>query len=521
MRKVKVKPLASESKVESVASPKLNNMPPPPSSFITKNVQIALVPNSLLKERFIKGKLIREYVVAFYEDFPTERRNRSTSCDIIGEFRTPSHLHLNSHQDPVKTVIVVPHVSQGKRLISASTTEIENPSYGKMVEEELLIALSLYDENEANEGAEKHQSESSVTQLPIPDYLVQFCKATSIASSGTPNEKVTWDQVSMTIAIRSKPINSEIAKWLDVIAGLAVLFVLATNWQALADWVNEQLQFEDRTLKERVEFVMSRHAPLGFKLNPQADFVLGNLVILVVDAWHKLTSYPAVYTKELLAIACASGAVINGGGGLSVLFAVAFDGFAILGTHVGILHRVISRILRFQLGLIGSLALLMRGKKRNVLRNRVDTLRTDSAQLMLGTMAIFFFSFTLQTTLAYHILVLAIWSLIFLVQTTLFFICVVLRSLPLDDILIALSDWGTAGSDGAHRPTSFVLNFDEVANIWRLEVVPVGIGGVISEWLEFAFGLWAKAWARRWGSQKVLLNVLFGHELPTVPPPAF
>ena len=471
--------------------------------------KVALVPHSLLEcDHFLKGVAINNSIVAFFN-----QETKGVDTKSMRGWLKGSEIRLENGTI-ISTVIVLPDTSDNGKLVCID----------RFIEDDLVRALSLYTQNvERLEIKPKNSASYALKEYIVSDVLVRFCKATSLSSEVASNGKdVTWNHVSMTMAVRSKPIASKIAKWLDVVLGVAAIILLCVYWSALANFVDAQLAFEDRTLKERVEFVMQRHAPLGFKLNPQADFVLGNLVILVVDAWRKLVSYPTAFGKEFVILACTAAAILNRGIGLSVLYSVAFDGFAILSTHVGVLHRVISRILRFQLRLIGSLALLMRGKKRNMLRIRVDTLKTDSAQLMLGTMAIFFFFFTLQTTLAYHILVLAVWFLVFLTQCALFFVCVLLRTLPIDEFFIAWKDRGCIDAGKAPlNPHHFYLKMNEKNRQWHLVVVPVTMSDVLREWMSLVGRHWTKAWTRRWGAQRVFWDVLFGHELPSVPPPEF
>jgi hypothetical protein len=477
------------------------------------SVSIALLPETLVEKRLIRGVIVEKEIAAFFgkeDDIKLGSRKVIEARLIDGK-----RIIIEGETKEIPVVIVLPTVGTGRRLVCKKL----------MTSDEFVDGLSLYSRSKKDAPTDKKGMEEvgpQVMDFRVPELFVRFCKVTSLAShAATVGDDIYWSQVSMTMAIRARPITSRIGRRVDTLLGLIALLIVSQYWRLLASIVDAQLAFEDRTLKERVEFVMSKHAPLGFKLNPQADFVLGNLVILVVDAWWRLSSYPTSYGKEVVIAATTFAALFNQGIGVSVLFAVAFDLFVLLSTHVGVLHRVISRILRFQLGLIGSLALLMRGKKRNMLRHRVDTLKTDSAQLMLGTMAIFFFSFTLQTTLAYHMLVLAVWSLVFIIQCTLFFICVVLRTLPIDELLIALDDRKTRGRFGSRNPLRFKLVVDEKLGLWRVEIIPVSVGDVLANWVKRISKYWTKAWTRRWSSQKVFQNVLRGHELPVVPPPDF
>ena len=230
---------------------------------------------------------------------------------------------------------------------------------------------------------------------------------------------------------------------------------------------------------------MSRHAPLGLKLNPQVDFVLGHAVILVIDAWLFVVeaAFPLVAPLAFAAFALVT--VPVGGPSLSLIIAAAFDSIAVAMLHVAALHRFLARLLRAQLSMLRTLSLLMRGKKRNVLRLRIDTLQTDGAQLMLGSMMFAILLFTLQTTLAHHFLVLVAWTAVLVVERVLWLAAVALHTMPsLRELLGFSSRRKTTRRNGRAK----LVCVGE--NTWDVEDVPPT--------LVERFAAWARTVRKEW-----------------------
>lgn len=89
--------------------------------------------------------------------------------------------------------------------------------------------------------------------------------------------------------------------------------------------------------------------------------------------------------------------------GLSALFALLADAITFSTMHVYWLYHAIEKACRLQLGGIASLWLLFRGKKRNVLKNRIDSQDYDFDQLLLGTLL--FCTIVIRPELIYIIII--------------------------------------------------------------------------------------------------------------------
>lgn len=96
-------------------------------------------------------------------------------------------------------------------------------------------------------------------------------------------------------------------------------------------------------------------------------------------------------------IGCASFA------GASMSIAMFSDLLSIFTVHIYSFYIASARIFNWQLTIIISLFHLFRGRKRNILRNRIDSCDYDLDQLLLGTILFTLLFFLLPTVLVFYI----------------------------------------------------------------------------------------------------------------------
>lgn len=77
---------------------------------------------------------------------------------------------------------------------------------------------------------------------------------------------------------------------------------------------------------------------------------------------------------------------------------------SLLTVHIYAFYLASARIFHWQFSIIISLFHLFRGKKRNVLRNRIDSCDYDLDQLLLGTILFTLLFFLLPTVLVFYLL---------------------------------------------------------------------------------------------------------------------
>ena len=89
--------------------------------------------------------------------------------------------------------------------------------------------------------------------------------------------------------------------------------------------------------------------------------------------------------------------------GATGVLAFLLDALRLMHVHLGILSLTFRGLFRSELYLLSALWRVFRGKKRNVLRNRTDSMQYDSVQLLLGSILFAVTLFLFTTILVYHV----------------------------------------------------------------------------------------------------------------------
>ena len=164
------------------------------------------------------------------------------------------------------------------------------------------------------------------------------------------------------------------------------------------------------------------HSPAGIKLNPLITKKMGNILRWSLRNYEKFMVWTKpIHIHIVRLIAC------TGSMGITIQLAAIIDVVRVLSFHVAVLHRILAIQHHLQLSLISSLWNLFRGKKRNILRKRVDTCYYDRYQLLCGTIlfaisffllpsfAAYFYLFTLSQLIIVSFQAL-LWSLVVLIK---------------------------------------------------------------------------------------------------------
>jgi phosphatidylinositol N-acetylglucosaminyltransferase subunit Q len=158
------------------------------------------------------------------------------------------------------------------------------------------------------------------------------------------------------------------------------------------------------------------------------------------------------------------------------------DLLSILTVHIYSFYLASARIYHWQLNILISLFHLFRGKKHNVLRNRIDSCDYDLDQLLVGTILFTLLSFLLPTVAVFYlnfaIARMAIISLKAVFDTMLS--C--LNHFPLFAIMLRVKDprrlpgmyvsWSNACSKLMMSQAGFVLNFEIPKTLDLLLLIP-------------------------------------------------
>ncbi|KAF4957716.1 hypothetical protein FGADI_2955 [Fusarium gaditjirri] len=183
----------------------------------------------------------------------------------------------------------------------------------------------------------------------------------------------------------------------DVIIGIALGSYIIEN----ADWVAEQIgdllqTYTVDALQSSISWLMGW--PAGLKLNGELAAFLGDLFLWVIDYWSSCieTLTPAL-PQMVWFIGFSSFA------GASMPIAMLSDMLSTLTIHIYSFYLASGRIYHWQLTILQSLFHLFRGKKHNVLRNRIDSCDYDLDQLLVGTILFTLLSFLLPTVAVFYL----------------------------------------------------------------------------------------------------------------------
>lgn len=183
----------------------------------------------------------------------------------------------------------------------------------------------------------------------------------------------------------------------DVIIGIAMGSYIIEH----AEWVGEQIGVILRTytveaLQTSITWLMGW--PAGLKLNNELAAFLGDLFLWVIDYW---SGFIDLLQPALPHIIWFIG--FSSFGGASLPLAMLSDLLSALTIHIYSFYLASARIFNWQLSILVSLFHLFRGKKHNVLRNRIDSCDYDLDQLLVGTIVFTLLVFLLPTVLVFYL----------------------------------------------------------------------------------------------------------------------
>ncbi|KAF5017306.1 hypothetical protein F66182_10778 [Fusarium sp. NRRL 66182] len=256
-----------------------------------------------------------------------------------------------------------------------------------------LLLLLLEFRNKPGNAALK---DISATAQQVEIRLQQFCYWPTQYMT-LRQRKNNWASVTTSHPDYIRFYNS---LWLvanDVIIGIALGSYIIEN----ADWVAGQIgdllhTYTVDALQDTIKWLM--RFPAGLKLNEQLAAFLGDLFLWVIDYWSSCieTLTPAL-PKVVWFIGFSAFA------GASMPIALFYDMLSTLTIHIYSFYLASGRIYHWQLTILQSLFHLFRGKKHNVLRNRIDSCDYDLDQLLVGTILFTVLIFLLPTVAVFYL----------------------------------------------------------------------------------------------------------------------
>jgi len=182
----------------------------------------------------------------------------------------------------------------------------------------------------------------------------------------------------------------------DIIIGIAVGSYILENADMVAAQMDAVLNtYSIEGLQRMITWLMDW--PAGLKLNNELAKFLGDLFLWVIDYWNgcMVQLRPALpHIIRVIGMSSFAGA--------SLPISLFSDLVSLLTIHIYSFYIASARIYNWQLTIIISLFHLFRGKKRNVLRNRIDRCDYDLDQLLLGTILFTLLFFLLPTVAVFY-----------------------------------------------------------------------------------------------------------------------
>lgn len=200
--------------------------------------------------------------------------------------------------------------------------------------------------------------------------------------------------------------NEYISSTLDFSLGVGVAFLLFMAWRFSNPDRNLWSYYTHAriaTFEYHYEFISwLENFPAGFKLNVTLTKKMGNAIRSLMQGQRSLMESSFWNAEMGQNFVLPLLIVVSGGCGFSSLLALLMDLWRLETGYAWLLANIFRYIYRVELFLLSALFRLFRGKKRNVLRQRTDSMQYDSMQLLVGTLCLCVCVFLWTTLMVYY-----------------------------------------------------------------------------------------------------------------------
>ncbi|KAH9128031.1 hypothetical protein AeMF1_001727 [Aphanomyces euteiches] len=198
-------------------------------------------------------------------------------------------------------------------------------------------------------------------------------------------------------------------------------------------------------LKTHVTWLVD--APAGFKINVALALSLGKGIHLMVDVSQYAIDALSPYVDIILYVASAASIF-----GLSVQLGLLYDFVEFVTLQTYYLYLYFSKLHRVQFDLLSSLWRLFLGKKKNMLRDRVDSREYDVTQLLVGTLLFTIVFFVVATNSVFYLYFCLVRCIVLAIQTATWTAIVCSQMVPLFSIALWFQDKYQFPADVYLRP---------------------------------------------------------------------
>ncbi|KAL8341470.1 hypothetical protein RB601_005571 [Gaeumannomyces tritici] len=354
--------------------------------------------------------------------------------------------------------------------------------------------------------------DSSATAQQVEIRLQQFCYW-PMQYATLRRRKNDWESVT-----RSHPdyIRFYNSLWLvanDVIIGIALGSYIIDNASWVADQISDLLStYTVEALQTSISWLMGW--PAGLKLNNELAAFLGDLFLWVIDYWANcIETLRPVLPHIIWFIGFSSFA------GASMPIALFSDLLSFLTIHIYSFYLASARIYHWQLTILVSLFHLFRGKKHNVLRNRIDSCAYDLDQLLVGTILFTLLFFLLPTVVVFYLNFAISRMVIISIKAAFDTLLSCLNHFPLFAIMLRIKDptrlpggicFELRDSENAKNDTDVAPN-QPLTSVIALHSIPLPLGAIFRQYSQMGHRI-----RKHYLSPKVALCLLTGRFVPPI-----
>ncbi|KAL1985137.1 hypothetical protein VTN96DRAFT_8266 [Rasamsonia emersonii] len=348
----------------------------------------------------------------------------------------------------------------------------------------------------------------SATAQQVDIRLQQFCYW-PIQYMKLRQRKDNWESITTSHPDYIRFYNS---LWLvanDVIIGIALGSYIIDNAHWVAYQINHIISgWTVQGLQRTISWLMGW--PAGLKLNNELAAFLGDLFLWVIEHWAGCIANLQPYLPHLIyVIGCSSFA------GASMPIALFSDLLSIVTIHIYSFYIASARIFNWQLSIIISLFHLFRGKKRNVLRNRIDSCDYDLDQLLLGTILFTVLFFLLPTVIVFYIAFASARMLIISLKAILDTCLAFLNHFPLFALMLRVKDSrrlpGGIHFELREEYDKSAPSNDKVISYIYLDSIPLPLRAMFDQYFQLAHRL-----RKHYLSPSVILCLVTGRFVPPI-----
>ncbi|XP_030068169.1 phosphatidylinositol N-acetylglucosaminyltransferase subunit Q [Microcaecilia unicolor] len=242
------------------------------------------------------------------------------------------------------------------------------------------------------------------------------------------SSKKAQDQIQFT-----RKANILVSFLLDIVLGVLLLSWLYSKNRIgqLADTLIPMADYVAQELQDLLQWLMG--VPAGLKMNRALDQVLGRFFQYHIHLWISYIHLMSPFIEMILWYIGLSTCL-----GFTMALSIFSDVIALLTFHIYCFYVYGARLYCLKIYGLSSLWRLFRGKKWNVLRQRVDSCSYDLDQLFIGTLLFTILLFLLPTTALYYLVFTLLRLVVVLVQGLIHLLVDMINSLPLYSLALRL-----------------------------------------------------------------------------------